>query len=105
MPQQSTHHNHNIPGEKLIYERAAGIVYARYANPALRDIPRWIIGGNPEGFIPGTGMPKPEEWWEIEDPLPDWTLIQQHKKLRDMYTAFLTEQEKYKTWEKLSGQR
>ena len=105
MPQQSTHHNHNIPGEKLIYERAAGIVYARYANPALRDIPRWIIGGNPEGFIPGTGMPKPEEWWEIEDPLPDWTLLQKHKKLRDMYTAFLTEQEKYKTWEKLRGQR
>ena len=105
MPQQSMNPDHNIPGEKLIYERAAGIVYARYMNPELSHIPRWIVGGNPEGFIPGTGMPRPEEWWEIEDPMPDWTLIQQHKKLRQMYTAFLKEQEKYKTWEILSGQR
>ena len=95
--------NKMMPGEPLIYERANGVVYARYANKPEMD--RWIIGGDPKGFIPGTGMPRPEEWWEIEDPLPDWTLIQQHKKLRDMYTAFLTEQEKYKTWEKLSGQR
>ena len=34
-----------IPGEALIYERANGVVYARY-----RDIPevdRWVIGGDP----------------------------------------------------------
>lgn len=98
--------DHNvIPGEALIYERANGIVYARYRDPPHNTKPRWIIGGAPEGFIPGTGMPRPEEWWEIEDPMPDWTLIQQHKKLRQLYTAFLNEQEKYKTWEKLSGQR
>jgi hypothetical protein len=105
MQQQNTNPDHNIPGEELIYERVAGIVYARYTNPELRDIPRWIIGGDPQGFIPGTGMPKPEEWWEISDPMPDWTLLQKHKKLRDMYTAYLTEQEKYKAWEELSGQR
>lgn len=94
-----------IPGEALIYERANGLVYARYRDPPHNKKKRWIVGGSPEGFIPGTGMPRPEEWWEIEDPMPDWTLIQQHEKLRDMYTAFLKEQEKYKTWEILSGQR
>jgi len=94
-----------IPGEALIYERAAGIVYARYRDPPHNLKPRWIVGGDPEGFIPGTGMPRPEEWYEIENPMPDWTLIQQNKKLREMYTAYLIEQEKYKAWEVLSGQR
>jgi hypothetical protein len=37
--------------------------------------------------------------------MPDWELLQKYKKLRDMYTAYLTEQEKYKSWEMLSGQR
>jgi len=116
MPQQSTNrdimdgvtlpeYDHNRPGEPLIYESAAGIVYARYANPELKHIKRWIIGGDPKGFIPGTGMPKPEEWWEIEEPLPNWTLIQQHQELRDKYTEFLECQQKYVAWEKLSGQR
>ena len=34
-----------IPGEALIYERANGVVYARYRD--IPDIPRWIIGGDP----------------------------------------------------------
>lgn len=34
-----------IPGEPLIYERANGVVYARYRD--IPDIPRWIIGGDP----------------------------------------------------------
>lgn len=34
-----------IPNETLIYERADGIVYARYANKP--EIKRWIIGGDP----------------------------------------------------------
>lgn len=34
-----------LPGEALIYERADGVVYARYQNKP--DIPRWIIGGDP----------------------------------------------------------
>lgn len=115
MPQRSTNRNiiggvtlpeydQNIPGEKLIYESAAGIVYARYMNPELRHIPRWIVGGNPEGFIPGTGMPRPEEWQGL-DCEPDWTLIQKNPKLKDLYTKFLLEQNKYTAWEKLSGQR
>ena len=31
-----------IPGEKLIYERVDGVVYARYSSRP--DIPRWAIG-------------------------------------------------------------
>ena len=37
--------NKMIPGEALIYERANGVVYARYQNKP--EIPRWIIGGDP----------------------------------------------------------
>ena len=33
------------PNEPLIYERADGVVYARYAND--HSIPRWIVGGDP----------------------------------------------------------
>ena len=33
------------PGESLIYERANGVVYARYANRP--EVDRWIVGGDP----------------------------------------------------------
>jgi len=105
MQQQNTNPDHNIPGETLIYERAAGIVYARYMNPELRHIKRWIIGGDPEEFIPGTGMPRPEEWLHLQQCTPDWNIMQQSDKLREMYTAFLIEQDKYVTWEKLNAKR
>tara|TARA_X000000950_G_C13678338_1_gene562906 strand:+ start:534 stop:812 length:279 start_codon:yes stop_codon:yes gene_type:complete len=36
-----------IPGQALIYERADGVVYARYRDPPHNSIPRWIIGGDP----------------------------------------------------------
>ena len=104
MQQQNTNPDHNIPGEPLVYERAAGLVYARYTNPDLRHIKRWIIGGDPEGFIPGTGMPKPEEWFHFQQCTPDWNIMQKSDKLLEMYTAFLIEQDKYVTWEKLNGQ-
>lgn len=104
MQQQNINPDHNIPGEPLVYERAAGLVYARYTNPDLRHIKRWIIGGDPEGFIPGTGMPRPEEWLHFQQCTPDWNIMQKSDKLLEMYTAFLTEQDKYVTWEKLNGQ-
>ena len=34
-----------IPNEPLIYERANGVVFARYANKP--EIERWIVGGAP----------------------------------------------------------
>jgi hypothetical protein len=36
-----------IPGEALIYERADGVVYARYRDPPHNTKPRWVIGGDP----------------------------------------------------------
>jgi hypothetical protein len=39
--------NKLIPGEPLIYERANGVVYARYRDPPHNTIPRWVIGGDP----------------------------------------------------------
>lgn len=36
-----------IPGEALIYERANGVVYARYRDPPHNKIPRWVVGGDP----------------------------------------------------------
>jgi hypothetical protein len=36
-----------IPGEPLIYERANGVVYARYRDAPHNTIPRWIVGGDP----------------------------------------------------------
>lgn len=93
-----------IPGEALIYERANGVVYARYRDPPHNTLPRWVVGGDPAGFIPGTSIPKPTDW-HIENPLPDWDLISRNETLRNKYKEFLDLQEKYKTWETLSGQR
>ena len=36
-----------IPVEALIYERANGVVYARYRDAPHNKIPRWVIGGDP----------------------------------------------------------
>jgi len=44
-----------IPGEPLIYERADGVVYARYRDPPHNTIPRWIIGGDPAGIARAKG--------------------------------------------------
>ena len=37
-----------IPNQPLIYERANGVVFARYRDPPHNTIPRWIIGGDPD---------------------------------------------------------
>ena len=41
------------PGEKLIYERNDGVVYARYANKP--EVKRWIVGGDPAGVAKAQG--------------------------------------------------
>ena len=93
-----------IPGEALIYERANGIVYARYRDPPHNKKKRWIIGGNPAGFITGTAMPRPDDWPNVEDTNPDYTLMQQHPELQDKYKEFLELQVKYRAWETVIGQ-
>jgi len=44
-----------IPGAALIYERADGVVYARYRDPPHNNLPRWIIGGDPAGVARAQG--------------------------------------------------
>ena len=44
-----------IPGQALIYERASGVVYARYRDAPHNTIPRWIIGGDPAGIASADG--------------------------------------------------
>ena len=39
-----------LQGEALIYERANGVVYARYRDAPHNKIPRWIIGGDADGI-------------------------------------------------------
>jgi len=43
-----------LPGEALIYERANGVVYARYRDKP--EIERWIIGGDPGAVARAQGQ-------------------------------------------------
>lgn len=55
-----------IPGEVLIYERADGVVYARYRDAPHNKIPRWIIGGDPAGVARAQGdLLSYSEWQEL----------------------------------------
>ena len=54
------------PNESLIYERANGVVYARYANDS--SIPRWIVGGDPGAVARAQGrLCDYSEWLEMTD--------------------------------------
>ena len=55
-----------IPGESLIYERAGGVVYARYRDPPHNAIPRWVIGGDPGAVARANGdLLDYGEWREL----------------------------------------
>ena len=55
-----------LPGEALIYERADGVVYARYRDPPHNKIPRWIIGGDPAGVARAQGdMLNYSDWQDL----------------------------------------
>ena len=90
----------NTKDKPLIFESANGITYARYRDDP--SIPRWVVGGNTRGYIPGTNIQNPEEWNQYERIKPDFDLILKNKKLFNAYTKFLQEQQKYEVWEKLS---
>ena len=58
--------NKMVPGAALIYERNDGVVYARYRDAPHRDIPRWIIGGDPAGVARAQGdLLSYAEWQEL----------------------------------------
>ena len=53
-----------LPGEALIYERANGVVYARYRDKP--EIERWVIGGDPAGVARAQGdLLDYGEWQEL----------------------------------------
>jgi hypothetical protein len=57
-----------IPGQPLIYERANGVVYARYRDPPHNKIERWIIGGDPDAIAKATGSQLSyRQWRELEE--------------------------------------
>lgn len=55
-----------IPDQALIYERANGVVYARYRDPPYNKEPRWIIGGDPAAVAMAQGdLISYAEWQEL----------------------------------------
>ena len=57
-----------IPHEALIYERADGVVYARYRDPPHNQIPRWVIGGDPGAVARAQGrLLDYGEWQDLCD--------------------------------------
>ena len=54
-----------IPNQPLIYERANGVVYARYRDPPHNMIERWVVGGDPKGVAEAMGIIDYDEWKDI----------------------------------------
>lgn len=71
----------------LIYERADGVVYARYQDPTYAHIPRWIIGGDPDAVARAKGQLLTWNDWEKINKLAKThpALKQQMSKLLDIY--------------------
>jgi hypothetical protein len=78
-----------IPGEALIYERANGVVYARYRDPPNNRLPRWIVGGDPTAVSREQGsLVSYAEWQEICELAETYPTI---KKLLDkLLVAYYT---------------
>ena len=76
-----------IPGEALIYERADGVVYARYRDPPNNNLPRWIVGGEPGAVNRAQGcLFSYSEWQDMmRIAETNHTLKTQMQKLLDIY--------------------
>ena len=76
-----------IPGQALIYERANGVVYARYRDPPHNTIPRWIVGGDPVAVARAQGdLLSYTEWQELCNlSLTNITLKKQLDKIVELY--------------------
>ena len=83
-----------LPGEPLIYERADGILYARYRDPPHNKTPRWIVGGDSVALSKLKGeLFSWAEWQEMMELAKKYpTLKDQMKKLVDIY--YLVKDEK-----------
>ncbi len=54
-----------LPNEPLIYERANGVVFARYRDPPYNMIERWVVGGKPKAVAEAMGIIDYDEWKDI----------------------------------------
>lgn len=83
-----------IPGEKLIYEHADGVTYARYRDEPYKDIPRWIIGGHPASVARAKGeLLDYTSWKELcELSQTNSTLKNQLDKVVNLYYLIKDEQ-------------
>ena len=54
-----------IPNQPLIYERANGVVFARYRDPPYNMIERWVVGGEPKAVAEAMGIIDYDEWKDI----------------------------------------
>lgn len=54
-----------IPNQALIYERANGVVFARYRDPPYNMIERWVVGGEPKAVAEAMGIIDYDEWKDI----------------------------------------
>ena len=72
-----------IPNQPLIYERANGVVFARYRDPPYNMIERWVVGGEPKAVAEALGLnekkKKEEAPKEIEEEI-DIEAIETRKK-------------------------
>ena len=74
-----------IPNQTLIYERANGVVFARYADKP--EIPRWVVGGDPGAVAREQGkLLDYGEWNNLcEVAATNPTLAKQMDKLVNLY--------------------
>ena len=74
-----------IPGEALIYERADGVVYARYRDAPHNTKPRWIVGGDPAGVARAQGdMLHYSEWQDL------CKLAEEHPTIKKLLDQLVT---------------
>ena len=79
--------NKIIPNQPLVYERANGVVYARYRDPPNNTLPRWIVGGDPVAVGEAQGeLLAYSEWINLcEIALKNPTLKKQLDKTVELY--------------------
>ena len=74
-----------VPGQALIYERADGVVYARYRDPPHNTVPRWIVGGDPAAVSRAQGdMLNYSDWQDL------CRLAQEHPTLMKLMDQLVT---------------
>jgi len=77
-----------VPGEALIYERANGVVYARYRDPPYNNEPRWVIGGDPDAVAKEQGnLFSYGQWQEMMDLANEYPTLK--KQLQKAITTYM----------------